>query len=161
MPQLEFWHFLPQFFWLTVSFVFLYVIMAFVALPRIGRVLNERKLSIENDLNAAERARTEAEQARQEYEDSLHNARDSARVLVVEALQASTDASQQRLEELERETDRRISETRGSIDAARSEALANLQGVAAEAARLATSRLIGADVSDDEVARALASVQET
>ena len=160
MPQLEFWHFLPQFFWLAVCFVFLYVIMAFVALPRIGRVLNERKNRIENDLDAAEKARTEAEQARQDYEDSLGDAREKARVIISDAIRAGTDVNEQRLGELERETDRELEEAQRSIDGARREALGNLRDVAAEAARLATARLIGADVSDEEVARALAAVGE-
>ena len=160
MPQLEFWHFLPQFFWLAVCFVFLYVIMAFVALPRIGRVLNERKNRIENDLDAAEKARAEAEQARQDYEDSLGDAREKARVIISDASRAGADASEQRLGELEGELDRDLEEAQRSIDSARREALGNLRDVAAEAARLATARLIGADVSDEEVARARAAVRE-
>ena len=56
MPQLQFWHFLPQFFWLAVCFITLYLVMAFVALPRIGSVLAQRKEKIESDLDAAEHA---------------------------------------------------------------------------------------------------------
>ncbi len=158
MPQLEFWHFLPQFFWLAVCFIFLYVIMAFVALPRIGAVLTERRSRIEADLDAAEKARAEADQARHDYEASLALAREEARTIVAQAVQAGARTSEERLAELDRETGRDLEEARRSIDAARGEALGHLKDVAADAARLAASRLIGAEIGADEAA---AAVEET
>ncbi len=160
MPQLEFWHFLPQFFWLAVCFVFLYVIMAFVALPRIGRVLTDRKHRIEQDLDGAEKARADAEQARQDYEDSLEKARDRARSIIGEAVQQAGEEGERRLEELDREIGRELEEAQRTIDEARTAALANLEAVAVEAARLATRRLTGADVSDEDALKALAAVRE-
>ncbi|MCE2521397.1 MAG: F0F1 ATP synthase subunit B' [Alphaproteobacteria bacterium] len=155
MPQLEFWHFLPQFFWLAVCFVFLYVIMAFVALPRIGRVLTDRQHRIEQDLDGAEKARADAERARLEYEGSLEEARGRAR----EAVQQAAEDGNRSLEALDRETGRELEDAQRSIDEARAAALANLEGVAVEAARLATRRLTGADVSDEDALEALAAVR--
>ena len=160
MPQLEFWHFLPQFFWLAVCFVFLYVIMAFVALPRIGRVLTDRKHRIEQDLDGAERARADAEQARLDYESSLEEARNRARSIIGEAVQQAADEGERQLEALDRETGRELEDAQRAIDEARTAALANLEGVAVEAARLATRRLTGADVSDEDALKALAAVRE-
>ncbi len=160
MPQLEFWHFLPQFFWLAVCFVFLYVVMAFVALPRIGRVLTDRKHSIERDLDGAERARAEAERARLEYEASLEEARERARSIIGEAVQQAGEDGERQLEELDREIGRELGKAQCTIDEARTAALANLEGVAVEAARLATRRLTGAEVSDEDALKALAAVRE-
>ena len=160
MPQLEFWHFLPQFFWLAVCFVFLYVIMAFVALPRIGRVLTDRKHRIEQDLDGAERARADAERARLEYESSLEEARNRARSVIGEAAQQAAEEGERQFEALDRETGRELEEAQRAIDEARTAALANLEGVAVEAARLATRRLTGADVSDEDALQALAAVRE-
>lgn len=159
MPQLEFWHFLPQFFWLAVCFVFLYVIMAFVALPRIGRVLTDRKHRIEQDLDGAERARADAERARLEYESSLEEARNRARSIIGEAVQQAAEEGERQLDALDRETGRELEEAQRAIDEARSAALANLEGVAVEAARLATRRLTGADVSDEDALKALTAVR--
>lgn len=159
MPQLEFWHFLPQFFWLAVCFVFLYVIMAFVALPRIGRVLTDRKHRIEQDLDGAERARADAEGARLEYESSLEEARNRARSIIGEAVQQAAEEGERQLDELDRETGRELEAAQRAIDEARSAALANLEGVAVEAARLATRRLTGADVGEEDALEALAAVR--
>ncbi|MCY4607783.1 MAG: hypothetical protein OXD40_04170 [bacterium] len=159
MPQLEFWHFLPQFFWLAVCFVFLYVIMAFVALPRIGRVLTDRQHRIEQDLDGAEKARADAERARLEYEGSLEEARGRARSIIGEAVQQAAEDGDRSLEALDRETGRELEDAQRSIDEARAAALANLEGVAVEAARLATRRLTGADVSDEDALKALAAVR--
>ena len=160
MPQLEFWHFLPQFFWLAVCFVFLYVIMAFVALPRIGRVLTDRKRRIEQDLDGAERARADAERARLEYESSLDDARNRARSIIGEAVRQAGEEGERQLEALDREAGRELEEAQRAIEDARAAALANLEDVAVEAARLATLRLTGADVSDEDALEALAAVRE-
>ena len=159
MPQLEFWHFVPQLFWLAVCFVFLYVIMAFVALPRIGRVLTARKHRIEQDLDAAERARADAEQARLEYGSSLDEARNTARSIIGEAVEQAVAETERQLQALDHETGRELEDAHRAIEQARTVALANLDEVAVDAARLATRRLTGADVSDDDALSALAAVR--
>ena len=110
MPQLQFWHFLPQFFWLAVCFITLYLVMAFVALPRIGSVLAQRKEKIESDLDAAERAKAEADAALEAYEASLVGAREAAHNAIGEASRAAAKAAETRNHELDGEIARQIEE---------------------------------------------------
>ncbi len=159
MPQLEFWHFLPQLFWLAVCFVFLYAIMAYVALPRIGRVLTDRTHRIEQDLDGAEKARADADRARLEYESSLDEARNRARSIIGEAVEQAAAEGERQLQALDDETGRELEDAQRAIDKARTAALANLENVAVEAARLATRRLTGAEVSDEDALKALAAAR--
>ncbi|MBC6440946.1 MAG: F0F1 ATP synthase subunit B' [Rhodospirillales bacterium] len=160
MPQLEFWHFLPQFFWLVVCFTILYCVMAFVALPRIGSVLAKRKEKVETDLDAAEKARSQADAALEAHEASLTGARDEAHAVIAAASEAGARAAETRNRELDAEIAGQIEEARRAIADARSEAMDNLTGMAAEAARDATARLIGVEVSEDDVNRAVAASRE-
>ncbi|MBN34449.1 MAG: F0F1 ATP synthase subunit B' [Rhodospirillaceae bacterium] len=160
MPQLEFWHFLPQFFWLAVCFTILYLVMAFVALPKIGGVLAARKEKIESDLDAAQQAKSQANAAMEAYEASLVGARQSALSAVGEANQAAAKAAEARNHELDGEIAAQIEEAQRTISAAKADAMENLTDMAADAAREATVKLIGVDVSDDDVAKAVVAARE-
>lgn len=160
MPQLQFWHFLPQFFWLAVCFITLYLVMAFVALPRIGSVLAQRKEKVESDLDAAERAKAEADAALEAYEASLVGARDAAHKAVGEAAQAAAKAAEARNHELDGEIARQIEEAGRAIAASKAEAMDNLSGMAAEAARAATSKLVGVDVGEADARKAVEAAKE-
>src|SRR5258708_12924664 len=61
MPQLDIATYLPQLFWLAVTFIALYLVMAWVGLPRVGGVLLQRHSRIEGDLEKAAQMRAEAE----------------------------------------------------------------------------------------------------
>ncbi len=160
MPQLQFWHFLPQFFWLAVCFITLYLVMAFVALPRIGSVLAQRKEKIESDLDAAERAKAEADAALEAYEASLVGAREAAHKAIGEASQTAAKAAEARNHELDGEIARQIEEASRAITASKAEAMENLSGMAAEAARAATAKLVGIDVGEADARQAVESAKE-
>ena len=160
MPQLEFWHFLPQVFWLAVCFAVLYLAMARIALPRIGGVLAERQRRRANDLDAAERARSEAEQAASAYEAALADARDRARQAVARAAQAGSEAAETRNRALDSELAERIDQAQQAIASARAEAMDRLVPMAAEAARLAAAKLAGIEAGEDEALRAVDAAGE-
>lgn len=78
MPQLDVTTFPSQLFWLGVSFLVLYGILTYVALPKIGRVLDSREKTLEEKINAASLYREQAENLLAEYESALAQARREA-----------------------------------------------------------------------------------
>ena len=160
MPQLETWHFLPQIFWLAVCFITLYLVMAFVALPKIGSVLAQRKEKVESDLDAAEKAKMAADSDLEAYEASLVGARETAHQTIGEAAQANAKTTEACNQELDAEVGALIEEASKAINAAKSQAMENLASMAAEAAREATAKLIGVDVAEADAADAVAAVKE-
>jgi F-type H+-transporting ATPase subunit b len=78
MPQLEIADFAPQLIWLTITFVTLYLVMARIALPRIGAVIEERRDRIADDLDQAEQLKQKTEKAIAAYEQALAQSRAEA-----------------------------------------------------------------------------------
>ncbi len=159
MPQLDQAQYLPQLFWLAVCFITLYLVMAYVALPRIGRVMSERKHSIESDLDAAERFRTEADSARAGYLAAIDDARGNAREMISGAQHEMHLASETRERELDREITEQIESAQQEIAQTRERLLTGLADVAADAAQVATRRLVGIDVKSETAAAAVEKVR--
>ena len=78
MPQLETHTYISQLFWLIMTFVPLYFIIARAALPRIRTALENRQTRLDQDLNRAAKLSSEAETVRAAYEQELTAARATA-----------------------------------------------------------------------------------
>ena len=78
MPQLDTLTYSSQLFWLGVCFLALYLILAYVVLPKITRILEMREETIEEKLNKASTYREQAEDLRAESEGILAQAKEKA-----------------------------------------------------------------------------------
>src|SRR5260221_4583747 len=78
MPQLDVSTFPSQIFWLAVFFVVLYLLMARLALPKIEKIIEERRNRVDTDLDKAGQMKTEAEAVIAAYEKALLDARHHA-----------------------------------------------------------------------------------
>jgi F-type H+-transporting ATPase subunit b len=148
-----------QLFWLALSFGALYFLMARIALPRIGEVIEERRDRIQRDLDEAVRLKAATDAALKAYEQSLANARGKAQGLAKETrdkLSAETEAERHRVEA---ELNAKLAETERRIAATKARALASVDEIAASTASDVVALLTGKAVSDDEVRQALAKVR--
>src|SRR3954453_19265754 len=59
---------------LAITFVALYLLMARVALPRVGSILEERRARIDGDLGDAQRLKARSDEAIAAYEKALADA---------------------------------------------------------------------------------------
>jgi F-type H+-transporting ATPase subunit b len=83
MPQLEFSTYLPQFFWLVITFSALYLIMWKIAVPSITVTLENRQKRIEDNLEKAAKAKQEAEKSISAYENLIREARAEAQTMQI------------------------------------------------------------------------------
>jgi len=132
-----------QIFWLLVSLVLIYLLVAKIAMPRIGAVLAERKGTITSDLAAAEELKQKARDAEAAYVQALADARAEAARIVAKAkaeIQADLDAATAKADAditaRAVESERRISEIRAS-------ALENVNEVAKDTASALVAALGG------------------
>ena len=146
MPQLNPAGFMPQLVWLGIVFVALYLLMRFVALPRITQVLEERQSRIAHDLDDAEQLKREADKAKADYEAQLAAARAKAQALAIESRQhVNAQVARARASQ-----DAAAAEASKAADAAiagaKARAMANVDSVAADLARVLAQRLAGLDL---------------
>lgn len=84
LPQLDASTWPSQLFWLAITFGVLYVLMAYVFLPRIGGTIEERRDRVADDLDKAAESRRMAEEAQAQYKRSLDEARAKAQAIAAE-----------------------------------------------------------------------------
>ncbi|HVG80757.1 MAG TPA: F0F1 ATP synthase subunit B' [Methylomirabilota bacterium] len=158
MPQLEFADFLPQLFWLSVSFILLYVLMSRFALPKVATVLVERDRQIEEDLARAERLKREADETLRAYDAALREARAEAQNLHRQISAENSALAGSREQAFAADIGARTREAEERIDAAKRRALADLPTVASEVADSAFRRLTGEAPAPERVTAAVSSV---
>ena len=158
MPQLEFADFLPQLFWLAVTFILLYFLMSRLALPKVATVLAERDRQIEEDLARAERLKREADETLRAYDSALAQARLEAQGLHRQAAAEISALAGRREQAFAAEIGARTREAEERIEAAKQRTLQDLPAVASEVADSAFRRLTGEAPQPERVTAAVSSV---
>lgn len=155
LPQLNVPDFAPQLFWLAITFGTLYFVLSRITLPRIASVIEERSTRIQRDLDEAERLKSETEKAIAGYEQSLAEARTNANGIARERSQklaAEVDAERAKVEA---DLAARLAEAETRIAATKTEAMSRVGDIASDTAGEVVRKLIGAEVSADEVRAAM------
>ena len=155
LPQLDASTYAPQVIWLAITFGVLYVLMAKVALPRIGHVLEERRHKIDQNLKMAESLKGEAEAAAAAYEGALADARARAGTVLSDVREGAASDAAGRQAELGAHLHADIQEAEAGIAAARDKAVAGIRDVAAEVAHSAAEKLAGETVDAGAVRSAV------
>jgi F-type H+-transporting ATPase subunit b len=150
--------FASQLIWLTLTFVLLYVLMAKVALPRIGSIMETRRARMADDLAQANRLKDESDSALAAYEKALADARTRAHSLASETREKQAAEAEQARKALENRLNAKLTEAEKAIAATKSAAMANVRGIAVEAAAAIIQKLIGSTPSEDKIAGAVADV---
>lgn len=149
MPQLAFGHpeqgrlLVGQAVWLLLIFAALYFLMAQVALPRVGAVIEARHARIAADLDAAQAAKAEADAAMAAHRAATEAARAEARNAIGNALQAAQAEADAKAAALNEKLNRQIAEAEARIDAARTAAMGAIRSVAADTTEALVARLVG------------------
>ena len=159
MPQLNQLDWAPQIIWLIITFGILYLLMVWVALPRIGTVIDKRAAKIAADLKAAQKNKRETEEAIAAYEQALATAKQKAHAIVDEGrakLKAETDAERA---ELDQRLAAKAEEAAAEIDKAKKSAMKDINTVAAEAAADIVKQLIGVAPSKADLEKAVTAAR--
>ena len=168
LPQLDLATYSSQVFWLIISFVALYFLVAKLAMPRIAEVLEERQERIEDDLDKAETLKKEAYQVRIEYEKALSAAREKAQEATRHAQEEiakrsaeAESAAQVKVTVMLEEAEKRIAASKTGAEGKPGDPISSLErSVAQEVVANAVQKLIGVDVTAADIDAAIAATLE-
>lgn len=160
MPQFNPLDWAPQLIWLAITFGVLYLLMAKVALPKIGGVLETRRNRIESDLRTADELRRATDEAIAAYEQALAEAKQKAHAIVQEARDKLNEELSADRDKLESELAEKAKAAEGRIAEAKSSALKEVDGIATEVAADLVDKLIGVTPSKSETGKAVAAARQ-
>jgi F-type H+-transporting ATPase subunit b len=143
LPQFDVRTFPSQLFWLAVTFAIMYVAFSSRALPAISGTLENRREHIQNDLETADRLRSEAESVQNAYESGLDRARTEATALMSAATEGTKKEGEAALARLREKTEEDMAALEKRIAGQTAEAMEDMNTIAAEVAHEAAEKIFG------------------
>jgi F-type H+-transporting ATPase subunit b len=155
MPQLDATTFVPQLFWLAVTFIVLYLLMRLVALPSVGRAIAARRSRLDADLARAAELRQEAEAVMNRYTASIAAARAQAHEAIRQSAERAAAEAVERQRQLGEALATQTRAAEQQIAAAKQQAFSEIRGLAIDVARSLAQKLTGAEAEEPSLAAAV------
>jgi F-type H+-transporting ATPase subunit b len=151
MPQLNFNDFAPQLIWLAISFIALYFILSRLALPEIGKVLDDRKNRIASDIAEAAKLRDATEAAIANYDQALAAAKARAQAIARSAREAATADIDRQRAEIDAQIAGRMADAETRITSLKERAVGHIGEIAVDTADALVARFLGKSAPKSEL----------
>jgi F-type H+-transporting ATPase subunit b len=127
--------------WVLVVFVISFLILRKYVFPFIGQALDKRAQSISDEIDAAERTRTQAEEVLAEYRERLQEARQQAEEIIARANKTAEAHERRAQEEAEAKRQEALEKTKRDIEAETRRAISEIRREVADLTVEATEKL--------------------
>lgn len=134
----------------VVNFLILFVLLRLILFKRINKVKEDRTRTIQNNLDSAEKAKEEAEELRQQYEDSISDAREKANQIIMKAHEDAESERAAIIKKSQEEAEKIVADADKTIENERKRVLRQAQSEIADLAIEAASKIIGENVDDEK-----------
>ncbi|HYP57395.1 MAG TPA: F0F1 ATP synthase subunit B' [Beijerinckia sp.] len=152
-------NFTPLLIWLVLSFGVLYLLMSKLALPRVAGILHVRSEKISADLNEAQALRARSQEAANQHDKTLSEAKAKAQALAQEThalLHSETEAKRQAIET---DLNSKLAAAESRIAETKAKAMENVDAIAREAAAAIVQHFTGKPADPKAVAAAVGSTK--
>jgi F-type H+-transporting ATPase subunit b len=139
--------------WTLLAFFVAYFVLRKWAWPAITEALDKRQRAIEESIDTAERARSEAAGLLEEYRERLKEARGQADEIVARARKAGEVHERESLEEARAKRDELMEQTRRDIEAETRRAIQEIRNEVADLTILATEKVTRKSLDDADQRR--------
>lgn len=139
--------------WTLIAFGITLLILKRAAFPRISDALEKRASRIQQNIDASERQREEADQLLAEYRERLKEAREQAEDIVARARKAGETVKSEAADEGRAKRDEMIESAKKDIEAETKRSLQQIRNEIADLTVLATERVTRKSLSEEDQKR--------
>ncbi len=157
MPQLSQLSevFLSQLLWLAIGLGFIFFVVAKGMVPKIQGTVDAREQRIAGDLEAAQKARLDADRTEADWRARMHSGRSEAARVAQEAKAESSRETEARVKAAAEKINVKVESAQARIGDALAAARSEIENVATEATQEMVKRLTGLDIDKGEAAAAV------
>jgi F-type H+-transporting ATPase subunit b len=127
----------------AIGFTVVFVFMAKFAIPRLNKVLDERRQRIQGEMEKAEQERQEADGILEEYRAKLNDAREEANRIIEEARQTADGVRKELTDKAEKDAQAIVARAQDEIRAERDRAFQDLKAQVGELSVELATRVVG------------------
>lgn len=146
MLNFEFW----SIFWAVLNILILFILLRIFLFKPINKMLDDRTQSIQKDIDDAENAKREAEELRQQYENSISEAREEAGKILREAHEYAEAERAEIIRKSHEEADEIVNSAGETIENERRRVIQQAHVQIADLAIEAASKVVSANLDDEK-----------
>ena len=151
MPQLDTKFWFSQFFWLTITFSILFVLLSKFILPKISANLETRKSQILENISIAEKKREESELKIKEFEEIVEKSKNEAKSYINNAKEKLIKNINIKKDAVEKDLSVEIQKVETEIQELRNRAPERINKIAVETSADLLHQLIGVEVNNSSI----------
>ncbi len=146
MIKFEFWYIVET----VINVLILYILLRIFLFKPINKMKADRTRTIQDNLDSAEKAKAEAEELRQQYEDSISEAKEKANQIIMKAHEDAESERTAIIRKSQEEAEKIVADADKTIENERKRVLRQAQSEIADLAIEAASKIIGENVDDEK-----------
>ena len=146
MIKFEFWYIVET----VINVLILFILLRIFLFKPINKMKADRTRTIQDNLDSAEKAKTEAEELRQQYEESISEAKEKANQIIMKAHEDAESERSAIIRKSQEEAEKIVADADKTIENERKRVLRQAQSEIADLAIEAASKIIGENVDDEK-----------
>ncbi len=155
LPQFDVTTFASQLLWLLIMSVILYVFFAKKALPTISKVMDERRNTIQSDLETADRLSADIDKTRTSYEDAMQEAQNNSRNEILDAEENMRAEAEKQANEFKEYSATQITDLEKRAEKAKQDIMVDLEKTINDLTGQIVKQLSDLDLKESDIQKAV------
>lgn len=135
--------------WAIANILILYILLRIFLFKPINKIMDERTNAIQSDIDNARQSKEEAEELKEQYTESLADAKSKAKQIMTKAYEEAAIEKRKILNQSQEEANQIIANANINIENERKRTMLEAEGQIADLAMAAAAKLIDKNISDD------------